>query len=136
MSNSGLWSKLFGDGGATIESAKGPLLKIMVGENHIADLYHDDNHYCLLYKDAFKSSGLPPFNPEDLGPDSHPVINHCYKRENLWFVFSERLRTLERSDVAEELKKFGLTKNSDPILILGTLGKISIAKPWYFKLVK
>ena len=57
------WNKLFGSGSASIEHGKSPLLKVMAGEIHVADLYHDDKDYCLVYKDGFKHAGLPAFNP-------------------------------------------------------------------------
>ncbi len=128
---------LFKNGKVNIEESDKTLLKILVNETHVADLYHDGDDFCLVYKKAFSDIGLPAFNPEDLDSASkQPEINHCYKNKNLWFVFAERLHGLGRRDLQSEIKKLGLNNDSDPLLLLGSLGKISIAKPWRLELVK
>lgn len=131
-----LWKKTFGDGSASIEETPNTVLRITVGEKHIANLYHDETDFCLIYKPAFTEVGLPPFNPEDLKDNEHPIIDHCYRSKELWFVFAERIGALDRRDFAEEMKKMGLTKDSPPLLLLGKLGTVSISKPWRLELVK
>lgn len=120
-----------------IESHDSPLLKVMVKDSHIADLYFDGTDYCLTYKEAFKILALPPLNPEnDLKSTEDVVIDKCYKSKSLWYVFQERLFSLDRDDIVKELAQYGLNKNSNPLLILGNLGRSSISKPWSLTLVK
>lgn len=132
-----LFRNLFKNKKVNIEESENILLKILVNETHVADLYHDGNVFCLVYKRAFSDIGLPAFNPEDLNSISEqPKIDHCYKNKELWFVFAERLCGLGRRDFQIELKKLGLSEDSDPLLLLGKLGKVSIAKPWRLELAK
>lgn len=117
-----------------IEESNFPLLRVMVRDIHIADLYHDGKDYCLTYKEAFKTLSIPALNPENLKMNETVEVDKCYKSKNLWYVFQERLHSLDRADVVTQLKRYGLTKNSDPLLILGKLGQTSISKPWYLEL--
>lgn len=131
-----LWGKKFNEGNARIEESANTVLKITVGDKHIANLLHDDSDFCLIYKPAFSEVGLPPFNPEDLKDGESPKVDFCYRSKELWFVFAERISTLDRRDFAAEMKRLGLSKDSDPLVLLGKLGTVSISKPWRLELVK
>ncbi len=130
------WRKNFDDGEAKIEDASNPLLKISVGGKPVASLYHDGNDFCLTYNEYFFDTGLPPFNPEDFADKSEIETDKVYRSKKLWFVFAERLGALDRRDYATEMKKLGLNKNSDPLILLGKLSSISISKPWNLELVR
>jgi len=130
------WRKTFAEGGAKIEGTPSPVLKITVGDRHIANLFHDESDFCLTYKSAFLEVGLPPFNPEDFKPGEDPKVDVIYRSKDLWFVFAERISSLDRRDFAAEMRRLGLTKDSDPLILLGKLGTVSISKPWRLELVK
>src|SRR3954465_8919698 len=89
-----------------MELGEGPVLKITIGEKHVATLFHDDSNFCLVYLPEFLKTGLPPFNPEDLMDKKTVEISKCYLRKDLWFVFAERLTALDREDFIKELAKF------------------------------
>ncbi len=113
-------------------------LKVKVRETHVADLYYDEEtkHYRLIYNKVFNEMNLPSLNPEDLEKNAVPEIGKVYESETLWFVFRERLNSLEREDVATEIAKHGLNKDSNKLVLLAYIGKTSIAKAWYLELVK
>jgi hypothetical protein len=112
-------------------------LKVKVRDTHVADLYYDEETklYRLIYNKSFNEMNLPSLNPEDLPKNGHPEISKSYESESLWFVFRERLNSLERADVASEIAKYGLTKDSNKLVLLAHIGRTSIAKAWYLELV-
>lgn len=135
MSIRSWWKNAFSNGNASIKEASSPILKISVGDKHVANLYHDESDFCLTYLPGFFEVGIPPFNPEDLH-GSLPKIDNIYRSKNLWFVFEDRIGSLDRRDFAEEMRRLGLTKDSDPLELLGKLGAVSIGKPWRLELVR
>lgn len=136
MSIMNFWKKKFKEGEVKVEEGSSPVLKIFVGDKYVANLYHDGTDFCLSYREPFNDVQIPAFNPEDLGPNESPKINIIYRAKELWFVFAERLGALDRKDYVEEMKKYGLSKNSDPLLLLGKLGTVSISRPWRLELKK
>lgn len=121
---------------ALLKGAMGPIMKIVLGEHHLATLFYDGNRYCLIYHTEFLNSGLAPFNPEQLDKSAFPVIDKCYYSENLWHVFSSRIPSKERSDFEILMKKIGLSGNENPLEILSKIGSVSISKPWKLELLK
>ena len=112
------------------ERVKKPTLNIMIGNTHVATLFHDGSDFCLVYKPEFLTSGLAPFNLEDLKPTERPIIDHCYRSKVLWHTFAERLPREDRPDTMALLKELGLSLDTDPLIILGKIGSVSISKPW------
>ncbi len=121
---------------AAIENISGPVLRIMVGELHLATLYYDGSNYCLVYTDKFRGTGLSPFNPNDFEKGKFPEVDKTYRSSELWNAFASRLPSPNRDDYTKLLNSMGLSGTENPLIILGKVGKISIAKPWKLELVR
>jgi len=113
----------------------GPLLRILVGDFHVANLYREAGEYCLVYNKNFLKAGILPFNSLDTNSASMPKIDYVYRSSELWLPFSSRLPSPGRPDYERLLKKLGLTVDDDPLLILGKVGKVSISKSWKIELI-
>jgi hypothetical protein len=113
-----------------------PILRVLVEDTHIATIYRDGSHYCLVYTAAFESTGLAPFNSNDLARGSLPEKDKVYRSESLWASFEMRIPSPDRDDYESLLRSSGLRGDEDPLIILGSVGKISISKPWKLELVK
>ncbi len=112
-----------------------PVLRVTVGDVHIASLFHDGETYCLTYTAKFSVSGLAPFNPNDLKKGELPEVNKVYRNAELWHVFAVRIPSDSRDDYKELMASLGLKGDEDPLFILGKVGRVSIAKPWKLELV-
>jgi len=113
----------------------GPVLNITVNEIHVATLYRDKSGFCLVYLPAYETTNLAPFNPEDLAGET-PEINKVYCSPELWQVFRDRIPSENRDDYVELKKKLNLSESDDVLVVLGKIGKVSIAKPWKLVLIK
>lgn len=121
---------------ALVKTESGPILKIVLGDLHLATLYFDGSRYCLLYHSDFLKAHIAPFNPEGLAKDANPEIDKCYYSDVLWHTFASRIPSAERPDFVLLMKSLGLTGSENPLLILSKIGSVSISKPWKLVLVK
>jgi len=112
----------------------GPVLKVLVDKSHVASVYKEGLDYCLVYKPAFEASGLLPFNPNEIPRGSHPQVEHVYRSKDLWQVFQARIPSRSRDDYRKLLANMGLSGDEEPLIILGKVGKVSIAKRWNLEL--
>ena len=118
-----------------LEEADGPILKVMLGGNHLATLFFD-GEYCLIYKDAFLKSNLAPFNTEQLSSSQSPNIHYCYRSKDLWHSFASRIPSAERADYINLMAKYNLNPDANPLVILAKIGSVSISKPWTLEIHK
>lgn len=135
-------NKLFKKSAITKENTQakltmsGPVLNILFKDIHIATLYKDNSEFCLVYKPSFLNTGLIPFHVSKVEQVTPPEPNKVYHSTELWPSFRSRIPSGERDDYLELLNKNNLNENSDPLTILGAVGRISISKPWRLELVK
>lgn len=122
---------------ASLELEHTPSVKILVGNKHIATIYREGSGFCLTYCPAFLDSGIAPFNPNDFPKNvkATPEIDKIYRAPVLWECFAARLPSKNRDDYATLMSSMGLTGDEDPLIILGKVGKVSIAKPWKLELI-
>jgi len=128
--------ELGNDGNNATVSSSGPVLNILFKDVHIATLFRDNSGYCLIYKPRFLETGLVPFHASKVGEVESPKPGHLYHSEELWPAFKARIPSSERDDYLDLLRKNNLSENSDPLDILGAVGRVSISKPWRLELVK
>lgn len=121
---------------ALIKTETGPILKVVMNNLHLATLYFDGGRYCIVYHEDFVKAGIAPFNPEQLKKNDTPEIDKLYYSEVLWHSFSSRIPSADRPDFKALIKKFGLSGNENPLVILSKIGAVSISKPWRLELVK
>ncbi len=131
------WSskKKSGTKNEAVVATSGPVLRITVGKTHIANLFHDGQNYCLEYTLNFASSGLAPFNPNDIPKGTLPEVNRVYRCPELWQVFASRIPSPARDDFKALMTSMGLDGSESPLVILGKVGRVSISKPWKLELV-
>lgn len=115
---------------ASIRDAKSPVLRILLGDDHIATLFHDGESYCLAYRENFNASGLIPFHETELKNFTTPEVDRLYRSKDLWPVFEARIPSPDRDDYNLLLKSHRLIGNEHPLEILGKIGAVSISKPW------
>lgn len=120
---------------ATVSSS-GPVLNILFKEVHIATLFRDNSGYCLIYKPQFMETGLVPFHASVVGEVELPEAGRVYHSKELWPAFKARIPSSERDDYLDLLSKNNLNEHSDPLDILGAVGRVSISKPWRLEIVK
>ncbi len=102
------------------------VLALKFEQTVIGRLWFADGNFCFKYADGFKGSSLKRI------PD-FPDLDKSYKSPVLFPFFEVRIPNLEREDLADIVKKFGLN-TSDELEILSKLGQRTTSDPYVLEI--